>query len=1028
MKFHVLAGMRLLIGISAAATCLPLSGGEVQFNRDIRPILSEKCFACHGFDPETREAGLRLDEPESAYKPDQHGTAAIVPGNPDDSLIWFHITSDDEDEVMPPPESHKTLSDDEKALIRRWIEQGAKYENHWSFETPVKPAVPAGEGAEIDRFIAAPLERLGMRSSPEADRPTLIRRVSLALRGLPPTIAEVDEFLADTAPDAYERMVDRYLATPQYGEEMARHWLDVARYADTHGLHLDNERQTWAYRDWVVSAFNRNLPYDQFTIEQIAGDLLPAATQDQLVATGFNRCNVTTSEGGSINEEFVFRYAVDRASTTAQAWLGLTAACAVCHDHKYDPISAKDFYSFYAFFHSNADPAMDGNALLTAPVVKVKPDGYDAVMEGFAAREAAARKKMEELVATVVYQDPAEIEPRPAVTTTEQVWFDDAFPEGAQVAASGHPTTFVEAPVFSGAKSLKRGGPEMAQDYYNTGAAAFEVPQDPEMFLHVYLDPADPPEEVMIQFHSDGWKHRALWGADVIEFGAKGTTERFVAGPLPEAGKWVRLAVPGASIGLAAGTKIAGFAFTVHGGTAYFDKMGAVGRVDPASDPQHSFAAWRKAQTGKDTPGAPGDLNGWLKEGPEKPRSEEEARRLREFYLTEVCAATRSHFDGPRGELATVAKERADYDGQVPSTFVFRDLPQPRESFIMIRGEYNQPGEKVEPDTFAVLPPLKKSGDRATRLDLAKWLVAPENPLTARVAVNRFWQQAFGTGLVASSHDFGTQGSLPTHPELLDWLAIWFQENQWDVKKLMRTMLTSRTFRQQSEAAEKLWQADPGNTHLARGPRFRLAAEQLRDQALFAGGLLKMDMGGKGVNPYQPPNIWEPVGFGGSNTRFFTQSKGDDLYRRTLYTFFKRTAPHPQLSNFDAPNREQSCIQRERSNTPLQALQLMNDVQHFEAARGLAQRMMTAAADPAGRIAFAYRTVLSRPPADEEAAVVLSLYQRQMRKYAAMPEEAEKAITFGESPPAAGLPARDLAAWTLVANLILNLDEAVVRN
>ncbi len=1007
---------------------LPVCGQGVEYNRDIRPILSEKCFACHGFDPETREADLRLDEPEAAYKADKHGTAAIVPGKPDDSLIWYHIMSDDEDEIMPPPKSHKVLTDAEKDLIRRWIEEGAKYEKHWSFETPVKPEVPVGSGSEIDRFVAAPLEKLGMRLSAEADRPTLIRRVSFALRGLPPTIEEVDAFLADAAPDAYERMVDRFLATPQYGEEMARHWLDVARYADTHGLHLDNERQTWAYRDWVVGAFNRNLAYDQFTIEQIAGDLLPEPTQDQLVATGFNRCNVTTSEGGSIAEEFVFRYAVDRASTTAQAWLGLTAGCAVCHDHKYDPISARDFYSFYAFFHSNADPAMDGNALLTEPVVKVKPEGYDAKMAEFAAREAAVAKVMEEKLATVVYQDPAEVEPRPAVTTTEQVWFDDAFPEGAQVAASGHPTTFVDAPVLSGAKSLKRGGPGMAQDYYQAGAQPLEVPQDPVFFVHVYVDPADPAEEVMIQFHTDNWKHRALWGADVIDFGAKGTTERFVAGGLPAAGQWVKLEVPGASMGLVPGMKVVGFAFTVHGGTVYFDKMGVTGRVDPAGDPQQSFVAWRAAQAGKDTPGAPGDLNGWLKEGPDKPRSAEELKRLRDFYVQQVCTVTRGHFEVPRAELAAVVKERADYDGMVPSTFIFRDLPQPRESFVMIRGEYNKPGEKVEPNTFAVLPPLMKSGERATRLDLAKWLVARENPLTARVAVNRFWQQVFGTGLVASSHDFGTQGTLPTHPELLDWLAIWFQENGWDVKKLMRMMLTSATFRQQSEASAEMWEGDPGNVHLARGPRFRLAAEQLRDQALFAGGLLRMEMGGKGVNPYQPPNIWEPVGFGGSNTRFYKQSEGDGLYRRTLYTFFKRTAPHPMMTNFDAPNREQSCIQRERSNTPLQALQLMNDIQHYEAARGLAQRMMMSSTEAAARIVFGYRTVLARVPAEEEVAVVLGLYQRQMRKYEAMPEEAKKAVTFGETPPAAGLSERELAAWTLVANLILNLDEAVVRN
>ncbi len=1020
--------MRLLLCASYSASLMCATGEPVQFNRDMRPILSDKCFSCHGFDAENREADLRLDVRDAAIKPDQYGNAAIVPGKPDDSLIWRHIMSDDKDEIMPPPKSHKKLSDSEKAMIRRWIEEGANYQQHWSFERPVKPSVPVGTGNEIDRFVAAPLEKLGMHLSPMADRPTLIRRVSFALRGLPPTIQEVDEFIADERADAYERMVDRYLASPQYGEEMARHWLDVARYADTHGLHLDNERQMWAYRDWVVKAFNQNLGYDQFTLEQIAGDLLPTPGQEQLVATGFNRCNVTTSEGGSIAEEFVFRYAVDRASTTAQVWLGLTAGCAVCHDHKYDPITAKDFYSFYAFFHSNADPAMDGNALLTQPVIPVKPAGYDEAMAAFSQREAAIVRSMEELAANLVYRDPADVQPRAQQTIVEEIWFDDEFPQGAQFAAAGHATTFVNAPLLSGAKSLKRGGAGMAQDYYQAGAKPLEVPPDPVFFLHVYVDPADPVEEIMIQFHSNSWKHRALWGADLIDFGNKNTTERHVAGPLPAVGQWVKLEVPGERMGLVPGMEVQGFAFTVHGGTVYFDKMGVKGRVDPAADPRHSFAAWRLAQTGKDTPGIPKDLNAWIKQGADQPRTAEELKRLRDYYLREVCLSTKDQFSAKRAELAALVKERESYEAKVPSTFVFRDLAKPRESYVMIRGEYNKPGEKVEPDTFAILPPLRKTGERATRMDLAKWLVAPENPLTARVAVNRFWQQLFGTGLVASSHDFGTQGALPTHPELLDWLALWFQENQWDVKKLMRMMLMSSTFRQKSEAPPEMWKADPGNRHLARGPRFRLAAEQLRDQALFVGGLLSLEMGGRGVNPYQPPNIWEPVGFGGSNTRFYSQSKGPDLYRRTLYTFFKRTAPHPLMANFDAPNREQSCIQRERSNTPLQALQLMNDVQHYEAARGLAQRMMRFAPEPAARIAFAYRSVLSRHPSDEEAAVVMGLYQRQMRKYTAMPGDANKAITYGESIPDPGLPPQELAAWTLVANLLLNLDESVVRN
>ncbi|MDA7888460.1 PSD1 and planctomycete cytochrome C domain-containing protein [Akkermansiaceae bacterium] len=1000
----------------------------LSFNKDIRPILSDKCFACHGFDEETREAKLRLDTPEGAYKEKKRGRSAIVPGKPDESEAWLRIIAKDEDDVMPPPDSHKQLSSEEKLIIRQWIAEDAEYQNHWAFEAPVKAQVPAGEGAEIDRFVGADLQRDGLEFSPEADRSTLIRRVSFTLTGLPPSVEEVEAYLNDQSPDAYAGMVDRYLASKHYGEEMARHWLDAARYGDTHGMHLDNERQMWAYRDWVIESFNKNLPYDEFTIQQLAGDLMPNPTQEQMVATGFNRCNVTTGEGGSIAKEFIFRYAVDRASTTAQVWLGLTAGCAVCHDHKYDPITSKDFYSLYAFFNSNADPAMDGNKLLTQPVIKVKTPDYDQKMTGFAERERALEKKMGEISANLKYEDPAEKDPRPPRSVHEQVWFDDAFPKGAEVGSSGHPLTFVDSPVKSGKKSLKRSGPAMAQDYYQAGAEPLLVPSNANFFLNVYLDPNDPPEEVMIQFHTKGWSHRALWGDDIIDFGKKGTTERYRAGDIPKNGEWVRLEVPGEKMGLAIGDKVVGFAFTVHGGTAYFDRFGVEGITDPASDPSLSLMAWRKSRTGKDTPEAKGKLRGWLKEGPDKPRKPEELAQIKSYYLQNVCQSTRDAFTAVRGDLEKVGKEKADFDAGVPSTFVFKDLPKPRESFVMIRGEYDKPGEKVEPNTPLVLPPLKKGEERANRLDLAKWLVAPENPLTARVAVNRFWQQVFGVGLVKTSHDFGTQGALPSHPELLDFLALRFQEKGWDVKALMRELVMSRTFRQQSRAASPRWVQDPANRKLARGPRLRLAAEQLRDQALFVSGLIDLKMGGKGVSPYQPPNIWEPVAFGGSNTRYYKQGTGSDLYRRSVYTFFKRTAPHPAMTNFDAPAREQTCLVRETSNTPLQALQLLNDVQHFEAARGLASRMMQSSPDLDARINFAFKSVLSRAPSADEKAITTKLYQRQLARYQQAPEDASKAIGFGESKAPADLDVPQFAAFTLVANLILNMDEAIVRN
>lgn len=996
------------------------SESTLSYNRDVRPILSENCFACHGLDAENREADLRLDQAETAVGT-LGGDAAILPGQPEESPLWQRIISADPDEVMPPKDSHRELTKSEKETLRRWIEQGAPYQKHWAFERPAKPS-----GDRIDFFVQQSLARKNLPFSPEADRPTLIRRVSFTLTGLPPTIDEVNAFLNDPSETAYESMVDRYLASPHYGEEMARHWLDVARYGDTHGMHLDNERQMWAYRDWVVDAFNRNLSYDQFTIDQLAGDLVPNPTQDQLVATGFNRCNVTTGEGGSIKEEFIFRYAVDRASTTAQAWLGLTAGCAVCHDHKYDPISQKEFYSLFAFFNSNADPAMDGNALLTQPVIKVKPEAYDSNMKGFAERESALQKTIERKAATVVYADPAEREPRPPVQQTETVWFDDAFPAGAKVNAPG--PVLVEQPAHSGSKSLKVVGSGLAQTFYDQGAVPLESPDQGRFFVHVYLDAQDPPEEIMVQFLTQTWNHRAIWGADLINWGKPNSSERFSAGQLPATGNWVKLEFDVESVGLSANTPVRGFAFTVHGGTAYFDQLGVIGQTDPVTDPQLSFSAWRHSRVGKETPGLPTELNRWLKEGPEVERTAEELARLRNHYVANVCQTTRGSFNELKNELQAVKNERLTYDQSVPSTFVFRDLPQPRESFVMIRGEYDAPGDPVSPGTPAVLPPLQSSGKRANRLDLAKWLVAPENPLTARVAVNRFWQQVFGVGLVETSHDFGTQGSLPTHPELLDWLAIWFQENDWDVKQLMRLMVTSQTFRQQSMAPTERWIADPSNQQLARGPRFRLAAEQLRDQTLFVSGLMVDDMGGKGVNPYQPPNIWEPLGFGGSNTRYYKRSNGKDLYRRTLYTFLKRTAPHPMLENFDAPPREQSCIRRDRTNTPLQALQLLNDVQHFEAARAFAERMIRATEKNEDRIDFAYLSLLARHPSPQETEIILEFLERQTRKYESAPEAAKQAIHFGDSQPPADVNEVELATWTLVANLMFNLDECIVRN
>lgn len=1018
----------------------------VSFNAQVRPILSDKCFACHGFDAKKRQADLRLDTPEGAQEV-HAGKAAIVGKDLNASELWLRVNSSDEGEIMPPPESHKSLSAEEKDILRRWIEQGANYQKHWAFE-PVSEAPSVGStspypasGNPIDSFITTHLAKHALELAPEAEKEILVRRAAFALTGLPPTVEAVDLYVNDQSPEAYEKMVDRYLASQQFGEEMARHWLDVARYADTHGMHLDNERQTWAYRDWVISAFNRNLSFDQFTIEQLAGDLLPDATPDQIVATGFNRCNVTTSEGGSIDEELIYRYAVDRASTTMQAWLGLTGGCAVCHDHKFDPISQKEFYQFYAFFHSAADPAMDGNALLTQPVMKLVTDEDGEKLKSLDTQIANKQQEIAAEVARADYIDPASLTSQPAPSNTDTLWMEDDFPaNGTTQASPGAPTQFVVMgegnQVFSGQRALKRADAGLAQDVWDNASIPLAVPAEAKIFAHVWLDPKNPPRSIMLQFFKAGWNHRAVWGDyDVIPWGAVNTAERVHMGELPAAGQWVRLEVPVEKIGLATGDELKGFALTQFGGAVFWDHLGVNGLSDPARDPTQSFLAWWKQAEGKDMPSLPADLQPIAKAGPNAPSDKapapELAARLQSHYVLEICSATKARFAGRIAERKSLEDQRKALDNSIPSTFIFKDLPNPRASFVMMRGAYDKPGDKVEPAVPAIFPQLTKAAanTRATRLDLAKWLVNKENPLTSRVTVNRFWQQFFGVGLVKTSYDFGTQGDMPSHPQLLDWLAQHFQQSGWNTKELVRLMVCSQTFRQDSRVTPELYRLDPENRLYARAPRFRLDAEQIRDNALFVSGLMNMEMGGKGVKPYQPDNIWEPVAFGGSNTQNYRRDSGSALYRRSIYNFLKRTAPPPFMVNFDAPNREQFCTKREKSNTPLQALQLMNDVQHVEAARSLAQRMIeSGGASLAERLAFAYRAILSRRPSARELQVFEKQLAANLNHYQRDVDLAKKLIVLGESKASEKVDPSELAAYTMIANTLLNLDETITRN
>lgn len=1027
-----------LVAVIASATALAAESSPLRFDRDIRPLLSENCYACHG--PGQQEAGLRLDSADDAMRELESGTRAIVAGDPGASEMIARINATDPDVIMPPPHAKKTLTAAQKDLLTRWIQSGAQYEKHWSFRAIERPDVPAGEAASpIDRFLDAEIAAAKLRRNAEADRPTLIRRLSFAITGLPPTPEQVAAFVADSSPDAYGTLVDKLLASPHHGEEMARHWLDNARYADTHGLHLDNEREMWLYRDWVVKAFNENLPFDQFTVHQLAGDLLPDATTDQKIATGFCRSNVTTSEGGSINEELLFRYAVDRTATMTNAWLGLTGQCAVCHSHKFDPISQKEFYSLYAFFNSAADPGFDGNTRRTAPAIQAKTSSQEELLAAINREIAPYEKALDDALAAAGYVDPAD--DAPPSGKRETLWLADGWPATAVVRSSPGATVnwidaSTETPAHTGKRSLDIMATAPMQVVTTDGDQTFTMPDKGELVVHVWLDPANPPDAVMVQVRSKSWRHGVVWGdwSDVPFTDTRKTDHGLVhAGPLPAAGTWARLAVDPGRMNLRPGMRVTAVAMAQARGHARWDSIGVSMPDAAANDPTRSFTTWWKEKSAKqdaDLQDIPVSLRSIAQQGPAKTTDQADITRLKRHWLTQVWASPPEKVVAAAADYDAVAKIRDGIDDLIPRSLVFNDLPTMRESFVMLRGAYDKPGEKVTRGTPAFLPSLDvDEGKTPSRLDLAKWLVSKEHPLTPRVAANRLWQQFFGTGLVKTHEDFGLQGEPPSHPELLDWLAAEYRDSGWNTRKIVRLIVTSDAFKRSGAVQPQQLARDPENRLLARGPRIRLDAEQIRDQALFVSGLLVPSMGGRGVKPYQPDNIWEPVGFDTSNTRVYYRDSGDSLYRRSLYTFLKRTAPPPFMSNFDAPNREQFCARRERSNTPLQALQLMNDVQHVEAARALAARAMAASAvDDTGRIGWLFETVLARVPEPGEKKLVAESLAAHRERYEADAAAAGKLIRIGDSEPPAHVEPAELAAWTLLTNTLLNLDEALTRN
>ncbi|RMF95164.1 MAG: DUF1549 domain-containing protein, partial [Planctomycetota bacterium] len=694
----------ILATAGIAADAMPAAESRpVQFDSQIRPILSDNCFVCHGPDPGTREADLRLDRAEDALGTEDE-PGVVVPGSREDSELFYRISSTDEYEQMPPPDSGKKLTPAQIELIGRWIDEGAPWETHWAFVPPQRPALPEVQNEAwcrnpIDRFILARLESEGLKPSPEAEKTTLIRRVTYDLTGLPPTLEEVEAFLADDSPDAYEKVVDRLLASPHYGEHMARYWLDIARYGDTHGLHLDNYRSMWPYRDWVVKAFNENLPFDQFTVKQLAGDLLPDASLEDKIASGFNRCNITTSEGGAIADEFLVRYAVDRTSTMGTAWMGLTVGCAVCHDHKYDPISQKEFYQLYAFFYSMADPAMDGNAELTPPFVKV-PSPEQAEMKAALVERIGEIDRSIEAELTKLeheYADPsADAELPSAPEPKDYVWIDDDVPQGAKLSADGQPWEFVAGgtdgvpQAVSGEKVMRRKADGLAQHYF-VNAVPLEIGQGDVFFVSVYLDPENPPQEIMLQWNDGSWEHRAYWGDGVIPYGGdKDAPAHRRLGDLPEPGRWVRLEVPVERVGFQPGAKVQGWAFTQHGGTVYWDAAGLRTKTPQAGGTFRSFRRWEAFVRDAQGAGLPKPLVAIAKLPPEK-RNEAQAKQLFRYFLRYVCSDYREHFAPWNEKRDALQKELDALEKQIPGTLVSADLPKPRQAHLLDRGEYDKP-------------------------------------------------------------------------------------------------------------------------------------------------------------------------------------------------------------------------------------------------------------------------------------------------------------------------------------------------
>jgi len=1155
--------------IAAAQTAVETS--SISFNRDILPILSNHCFACHGPDAATREAGLLLHEPEGAYGHLESGSVPVVPHDRDASALFNRITASDSNDRMPPADFEKPLTADAIALLSRWIDEGAPWEGHWSFVPPKLPKLPELANAnwsrnDIDRFVLARLEREALAPTPEAAPRSLIRRVTLDLTGLPPTPEEINAFLMDNQPGAYERVVDRLLDSPRYGEHKARIWLDAARYADTNGYHIDNERHMWPWRDWAIRSFNTNMSFDRFTVSQLAGDLLPEPTQDDLIATGFNRNHMINFEGGAIPEEYHTQYVVDRVNTTGTVWMGLTVGCAQCHDHKYDPISQREFYQLYSFYYNVPESGLDGNDGNAKPFIQVPSHDEEVELNGIRAYLGLA-----DLAAAV---------PMPTIDAAQDEWeakwsksFDNRWSVLSSASVTGSDgetfTTLEDHSILAGDEnpaqttyevtapladsvvsalrlevlrdeSLPKGGPGRAENA-NFVLTDFEVE-----ILRASTDA----EPLSIEFASAAadfsQKNYEIAGAidENVESGWAGLGDNsprkrmavFIARDPThiEAGSQIRIRLKHNS--KSAGHGIGRFRLStssdeslapsrfgnwytngpyraVDGKTAYDTTYEPETGIDLQATYEDGRMKWVETTPGYEdgkvhrlsgdiaatylyrTINSPNSrtmqlalgsndaikvwLNGEVvhdnnvergftldqdqvsirliegenallmkvvnygndyafsfrkasEQSSEIPlntelilastdRDESETRKLRNYYR-ERYSPVWQRIIAKRDELREREKQIV---AKIPTTMVMKEMSDPRDTHVLVRGQYDQKDKRVNPATPNALPPMP-DGSNANRLGLAQWLVDPAHPLTARVITNRYWQHHFGTGIVKTVEDFGAQGERPTHPALLDWLATEFIDSGWDTKHIHRLIVTSATYRQSSQSTFDLNDRDPENRLLARGPRFRMDAEVIRDSSLFVSGLLVERQGGPSVRPYQPPGIWKEVAYGANFTaQVFEPDVGDNLHRRSMYTFWKRQAPPPNMMLFDAPNRETCVVRRERTNTPLQALALMNDPQFVEAAHALAHRMVEDGGENVrDRIAYAFELATSRPPRDREWRILLDVFEAQRSEFMITPDAALTLLAECDSTREG---AAELAAYSVIANLILNLDETLTK-